>query len=564
MLRRLYAAVGVVAAALALASCGGSGGDAPCMQISGASEIISRAAVLVLDVYGPEVDCAAAPSTVAPLTQRFLPSDAITLNVPPGPHTILLRAYADSAGTVELGSGCTQINLAPGAPVCISLGVAPADAGVDAAAGDASTGNLCAGSSCPCEDDGDCSDAALPRCGPEHTCVACRPASDNCPTGQYCVAGSLTCAPGCKNDEDCAGAAVDGGAPLPLCDTTRHQCVQCLQNSDCPVGQLCSASGACVDGCDPAQGRGCAAGLTCCNKECLDTQTDVMSCGACDAACNQLHSLGAACTAGACTYTGCAAGYGDCAASAPDRDGCETDLAAGGKKLCGATCVATSACCTADECTTPPSPAACYDATCASNSCGYPLKTGAKVCGGTCCLGVHGTCGSTCSLSCDSGYANCNGSVSDGCEASLNSASNCHGCGQACGSGQACFASCCAIPITANGSYDGDTSGSTNQHSTNQCGGSTIGDGHDLMYALTAVKSSTITVDTCTSDFDTVLYVRTSCDTDTLGCSDDASNCGGWGSRVSFAAQAGVTYYIVVDGVNNGDDGSFTLTVSGM
>lgn len=275
---RPYGGVVVVAAALALPGCG-DGGDGACMQLSGASDVVARAAVLVLDVYGPEVDCAATAGVTAPLTRRFLAGQPITLAVPPGPHTFVLRAYADGAGTRELGQGCVETSLAPGADVCLTLDVAP-------------------------------------------------------------MAG-------------------DGG----------------------------------------------------------------------------------------------------------------------------------------------------------------------------------GSSGS------DGGVAN-------------------DPCGGACGAGQACFPSCCAIPINADGAYAGDTSASTNQR--NPSCDSPSGTSPDVTYAITATRDSTITVDTCANtDFDTILEVRSSCGGGTIRCSDDAGNCPGLGSRVSFAAQAGRTYYIIVDGYKR-DQGRYTLTVSGL
>jgi len=47
------------------------------------------------------------------------------------------------------------------------------------------------------------------------------------------------------------------------------------------------------------------------------------TCGACANSCDTAHSLGAACTGSACTYTGCMAGFTDCNLSGADADGCE-------------------------------------------------------------------------------------------------------------------------------------------------------------------------------------------------------------------------------------------------
>jgi hypothetical protein len=66
------------------------------------------------------------------------------------------------------------------------------------------------------------------------------------------------------------------------------------------------------------------------------------------------------------------------------------------------------------------------------------------------------------------------------------------------------------------------------------------------------------------TNYDTVLYVKQgSCAAADLQCSDDAYGCdtasGPYhGSTVSIVAQAGTTYYILVDGYN-GRNGTFTL-----
>jgi hypothetical protein len=57
---------------------------------------------------------------------------------------------------------------------------------------------------------------------------------------------------------------------------------------------------------------------------CGPTNT-VTNCGQCGAACDTTHSTPSACTGGACQYT-CNAGWGDCQPAPPDTNGCETPL----------------------------------------------------------------------------------------------------------------------------------------------------------------------------------------------------------------------------------------------
>jgi hypothetical protein len=116
-----------------------------------------------------------------------------------------------------------------------------------------------------------------------------------------------------------------------------------------------------------------------------------------------------------------------------------------------------------------------------------------------------------------------------------------------------------AIPIRGNGSYTGTTVGKTSNWTGLSCQTSTSGP--DVVYVLTARASGTITLESCGPGFDTVLAVGTTCGTWTTACDDDGASCT-LGSRLSFPATAGTTYYILVDGYL-GDSGTYTLTVSG-
>ena len=66
-------------------------------------------------------------------------------------------------------------------------------------------------------------------------------------------------------------------------------------------------------------------------------------------------------------------------------------------------------------------------------SCSYVPNNGSKVCGATCCNAVNGTCGASCTLTCNGGFADCNGKVNDGCEIDLaRDKRNCGECGVRC------------------------------------------------------------------------------------------------------------------------------------
>jgi hypothetical protein len=122
------------------------------------------------------------------------------------------------------------------------------------------------------------------------------------------------------------------------------------------------------------------------------TNTTV-NCSMCGLACDTSHSVDASCSGTTCSYEGCKQGYADCNTTAPDLNGCETQVDAAGCSVCGQTCD-----------------------TMHSE-------------GGSC---VGGTCVYT---GCATGWANCNKTPpnTSGCAADLNtSTSNCGGCGNAC------------------------------------------------------------------------------------------------------------------------------------
>jgi hypothetical protein len=107
----------------------------------------------------------------------------------------------------------------------------------------------------------------------------------------------------------------------------------------------------------------------------------------------------------------------------------------------------------------------------------------------------------------------------------------------------------------------------TNANATKEAGepnhGGNTG-GKSVWYRWTAPSSGTVTIDTHGSSFDTLLgaYTGTSVSALTTVASDDDDPAGGTTtSKVTFAATAGTTYMIAVDGYG-GVAGSITLNVS--
>lgn len=114
--------------------------------------------------------------------------------------------------------------------------------------------------------------------------------------------------PPCTGDGDCAGKP--GGA---FCDTKTGQCVECLPTNDkCGMGQYCNASNTCVVGCgddtDCNKPTVCDKGTHQCvgcqgDPDCMPGTICVMQ--ACQPGCNPMHDcqMGSTCCSGQCADT---------------------------------------------------------------------------------------------------------------------------------------------------------------------------------------------------------------------------------------------------------------------
>ncbi len=259
--------------------------------------------------------------------------------------------------------------------------------------------------------------------------------NDDCDTGQWCNPEGL-CVPGCRNSAECLAA--NGGGAAVRCDPVTHQCSGCLVDDDCPAGYLCTAGSVCTPGCTEA--HKCREDFTCCDGRCIDVTSDMANCGACGAVCAPTRATGA-CVDGICEVVTCVAGWDDC--DELGSTGCETFLA---------TDVAHCGAC-GDPCHLPNATPSCVDGFCAVASCAagfgdcdldpftgceQPLIT-AEHCGAcnvdcdpdeataSC---ATGKCVIT---ACSEGHADCDGKVSNGCEAELAvDPKNCGKCGNAC------------------------------------------------------------------------------------------------------------------------------------
>jgi hypothetical protein len=189
----------------------------------------------------------------------------------------------------------------------------------------------------------------------------------------------------------------------------------------------------------------------------VDLDTDVLHCGMCDNPCTAPVNGVAVCDEGSCTFS-CDPGFDDCDGNA--MNGCEADLT--DPATCG-------------DCTT-----ACARpntvASCDMGACNYVCETGfgdcdadgdngcedtldsvthCGACGVSCApAGATGDCSTgTCMIgSCTAPFDDCDGDVSNACEANLAfDESDCGTCGTACASGGICnggdcYADCEGVP----------------------------------------------------------------------------------------------------------------------
>jgi hypothetical protein len=255
--------------------------------------------------------------------------------------------------------------------------------------------------------------------GDINNCGAC---ANKCP---FVANGTAKCAAGkCGTTCDTNFADCDGD-PFNGCEAAL------LLNSDhcggcgmkCTISGTVCSGGVCVIGscptgkkdCDKNVGNGCETDITTSNDHC----------GGCGMKCTFSNGAGA-CTSSTCTVTSCTTGYSNC--DMVGSNGCEARLATD-----------------VDNC------GSC------GNKCTYPNAAGACT-SGTCGLGA-----------CLTGFANCNGTVSDGCE--INTTSNvnhCGTCGNVCPSGQICKDSMCQISVGETWT-ESFTSGVTSDTSSPQC-----------------------------------------------------------------------------------------------
>ncbi len=182
-------------------------------------------------------------------------------------------------------------------------------------------------------------------------------------------------------------------------------------------------------------------------------QTDINNCGSCGNVCSFPNST-SVCSSGQCAIASCNSGFGNC--NQILADGCEINLNINLQNCgaCGIVCNFSNAnsACSSGQCTI----ASCNSGFANCNSiitdgCEISLFSNINHCG-TCNRACPSAANSfpdcvqgTCQIICSSGFGNCNVNTNDGCEVNLlTNVLNCGACGNVCPSGKPCVAGSCS------------------------------------------------------------------------------------------------------------------------
>ena len=300
---------------------------------------------------------------------------------------------------------------------------------------------------------GDCDGDAANGCeadlgaDPSH-CGACATACSVANGTAACTAGACAVAACTPGFGDCDHDPATG------CEAridTAANCGAC--GTACTGDRICSA-GACV--------LSCATGSVVCGGACVDTRSDPLHCGGCDTACPARANATAGCTGSTCGFH-CNVGYEDCNGLA--ADGCEVRVAVTsllcGTTMCGARPNAFPSCSTTGAC----------NYVCAvgwgdcnglpADGCEAPLDsvTNCGTCGTACpaatTAGASSCVRGRCSALCPAGRGDCDGNADNGCEVDLlTSPTNCGICGNTCRTGT-CSAGACPLIVRTFGGPTG-------------------------------------------------------------------------------------------------------------
>ncbi len=294
------------------------------------------------------------------------------------------------AGNECCGSACVDTRSSTGN--CASCGH-------DCAAGTPHASMMCAMSACTYSscDPGwlDCTGGVANGCETPYNAIPnCGSCGNNCSSVQH---ATRTCSSSGTCDYsscdagwlDCTGGRTNGCETpynaIPNCGSCGNNC-----SSVQHAARTCSSSGTCgYSSCD-AGWLDCTGGIA---DGCETPNNALPNCGSCGNNCSSVQHAAPICaTSGTCDYSSCDAGWLDCTGGR--ANGCETPYNA--IPNCGS----------------------------CGNNCSSVLHA-TRTCSSS------GTCGYS---SCDAGWLDCTGGIADGCETPNNALPNCGSCGNTCSS----------------------------------------------------------------------------------------------------------------------------------
>lgn len=281
-------------------------------------------------------------------------------------------------------------------------------------------------------------DAGLARCGVlcvdtqanvDH-CGACARACSFANAAARCDAGRCVMAACLPGFADCDGNSANG------CETPLGTPTNCGRCAD-----RCSAAAPVCDLVARSCTNGCSLPTTRCGGLCVDRETSVDHCGACDNRCLFANAV-ARCSTGTCVMDACQVGFADCDRSS--ANGCEVDTARSLSNCgrCGQTCAPANATAVCSSGVCGYSACAAGFADCdrnSANGCETSLTTNASHCGacGNACSPINAAprcvAGACSYASCNAGFGDCDRIAANGCETTLSaSLAHCGACGQRC------------------------------------------------------------------------------------------------------------------------------------
>jgi len=285
----------------------------------------SRAARATVDVYGSGAHCATTggvTGAAAPtLTRSFAKPTALSFDVSPGHHVVVVTLFADNAAQLPLAGGCVERDFVGGSNACLQLTLEAIDPTACASDDDCVNRSAAAGSgatACCASHCVDLAQASLRNCG-----------------GGVCVDAATCCSDADCNAPPAAAACYLGGS----CPAVGGTCSYTLRPGALTCGTTCCRD---VEGtCNPDCSLSCSVGYADCDGDpstgCEQSIFDTQHCGGCWTACSFANAV-AACPTGSCTLSKCDAGFQNC--DGQNANGCECK---------GTGCCANGACQTAHD-----------------------------------------------------------------------------------------------------------------------------------------------------------------------------------------------------------------------